>query len=190
MFSGTYFDQRFDNMIDYNPSVFPPTPNYDNIVGVAANGVELGIRAVPGALSVSMSYTYVHTDVTNPGFDTTSGATLAPGQPLLRRPKHSARLDVDYRVRDRGTASLAVTYVGDRQDQDFATYPFPRVMLPAYTRVDLAGEFHLLRSRGSAPGLAASLRIENLFDAAYEEVKHFEARGRTILIGARLRFGY
>jgi vitamin B12 transporter len=189
-FSGTYFDQRFDNMIDYNPSAFPPTTNYDNIVGVTANGVELGMRAVPGAVSLGMSYTYVHTDVTNPGFDTTSGATLAPGRALLRRPRHSARLDVDYRVRDRGTASLAVTYVGDRQDQDFATYPFPRVTLPAYTRVDLAGEFHLLRPRGSAPGLAASVRIENLFDAAYEEVKHFGARGRTLLIGARLRFGY
>jgi outer membrane cobalamin receptor len=85
---------------------------------------------------------------------------------------------------------VTITYVGDRQDQDFATYPYPRVTLPAYTRVDVAGEFHLLRFRGSAPGLAASVRVENLFDAAYEEVKHFEARGRTILIGARLRFGY
>jgi vitamin B12 transporter len=189
-FSGTFFDQRFVDMIDYNPSALAPTPNYKNIAGATANGVELGIRAVPGALSFGMSYTYLHTDVTNPGFDSTSGATLAPGQPLLRRPKHSARLDVDYRFHERGTASLGVTYVGDRQDQDFATFPFPRVTLPSYTRVDFAGEIHLLRSRGPAPELAASMRIENLFGAAYQEVKHFEARGRTILIGARLRFGY
>jgi vitamin B12 transporter len=187
---GTFFDQRFANLIDYNPSAAFPMPNYENIAAATARGVELGLHAAPGAASLGFSYTYLSTRVTNPGFDSTSGATLAPGQPLLRRPRHSARLDVDYRWRDRGTASLAVTYVGDRQDQDFATYPFPRVTLPAYTRVDLAGELQVLRCRGSAPGLAASVRIENLFDAVYEEVKHFEARGRTILIGARLRFGY
>jgi vitamin B12 transporter len=189
-FSGTFFDQRFVDMIDYNPSALAPTPNYENIAGATANGVELGFRAIPGALSLGMSYTYLHTEVTNPGFDTTSGAALASGQPLVRRPKHSARLDLDYRVRERGTASLSITYVGDRQDQDFATFPYPRVTLPSYTRVDLAGEIHLLRSRGPAPELAASVRIENLLDLAYQEVKNFPARGRTILIGARLRFGY
>ena len=185
--SGTFFEQRFVDMIDYNPSA---TPNYGNIAGATSNGVELGIRAVPGAVSLGMSYTYLHTQVTNPGFDPSSGAALAAGQPLVRRPKHSARLDLAYRVRERGTASVAVTYVGDRQDQDFATYPFPRVPLLSYTRVDLAGEWHVLRPRGSTPGLAASWRIENVFDVAYEEVKNFRARGRTILIGARLRFGY
>jgi vitamin B12 transporter len=190
MFFATLFDQRFVDLIDYNPSAPPPRPNYENIAGATANGVELGLRAVPGALSVGMSYTYLHTNVTNPGFDTTSGAALASGQPLVRRPKHSARLDVDYRVRERGTASLSVTYVGDRQDQDFATFPYLRVTLPSYTRVDLAGELHLLRSRGPAPELAANVRIENVFDLAYQEVKNFPARGRTILIGARLRFGY
>ena len=189
-FSGTFFDQRFVDMIDYNPSAPSPAPNYENIAGATARGVELGMHLAPGAASLGLSYTYLSTRVTNPGFDPSSGAALAVGQPLVRRPKHSARLDMDYRFRERGTASLTVTYVGDRQDQDFATFPFPRVTLPSYTRVDLAGEIHLLRSRGPAPGLAASGRIENLFDTAYQEVKNFEARGRTILIGARLRFGY
>jgi outer membrane cobalamin receptor len=184
---GTFFDQRFADMIDYNPSA---TPNYGNIAGATANGLELGIRAVPGAVSLGTTYTYLHTEVTNAGYDPSSGAVLAAGQPLVRRPKHSARFDVDYRFRERGTASLAVTYVGDRQDQDFATYPFPRVSLPSYTRVDFAGEIHLLRSRGPAPGLTASMRVENLFDAVYQEVKNFPARRRTILIGARLKFGY
>jgi vitamin B12 transporter len=189
-FSGTFFDQRFVDMIDYDPSVSPPTPNYENIAGATARGVELGIHVTPGRASLGLSYVQLSTRVTNPGFDSTSGAALAAGQPLVRRPKHSARLDADYRWRERGTAALTVTYVGDRQDQDFATFPFPRVTLPSYTRVDLAGEIQLLRSRGTAPGLAATVRIENLFGAAYEEVRNFKARGRTILIGARLRFGY
>jgi outer membrane cobalamin receptor len=188
--SGTFFDQRFVDMIDYNPSAVFPAPNYENIAGATANGVELRVCAVPGPVSIGMSYTYLHTEVTNPGFDSSSGAALAAGQPLVRRPKHAARLDLDYRLRARATASLTVTYVGDRQDQDFATFPFPRVTLPSYTRVDLAGVLHLLRSQSPAPELAATMRIENLFDLAYEEVKNFPARGRTILIGARLKFGY
>lgn len=188
--SGTFFDQRFMDMIDYNPSAVSPAPNYENIAGATARGVELGIRAAPGAATVGLSYTYVFTRVTDAGFDSTSGAALASGQPLLRRPEHSARLDVGYRLRERGSASLTVTYVGDRPDQDFATYPFPRVTLPSYTRVDVTSEIHLFGSRASATALAASLRIENLFDLAYEEVKNFPARGRTILIGAHLRLGY
>lgn len=185
--SGTFFDQRFVDMIDYNPTA---TPNYHNIAGATARGVELGVHLAPGVASLALSYTYLFTRVTSAGFDPSSGAALASGQPLVRRPKHSARLYAEYHLRERGTASVTVTYVGDRQDQDFATFPFPRVTLPSYTRVDLASEIQLLRSQGTAPGLAASVRIENLFDAAYEEVRNFRARGRTIRIGARLRFGY
>jgi outer membrane cobalamin receptor len=47
-----------------------------------------------------------------------------------------------------------------------------------------------VRSHASAPALAATLRIENLFDRAYEEVKNFPGRRRTILLGARARLGY
>jgi vitamin B12 transporter len=188
--SATFFDQRFGDLIDYNPSAAPPTPNYENIAGATANGVELGIHAAPGPLSLGVSYAYLRTDVTNPGFDSTSGAALASGRQLVRRPKHSARLDVGYRIPARGTLSLAVTYVGARQDQDFSTFPFPRVTLPSYTRVDLAGEAELLRPRGSAPGLAASARIENLLNVAYQEVKNFPGRARTVFVGAQVRFGY
>ena len=85
--------------------------------------------------------------------------------------------------------SLAVTYVGDRQDQDFSTFPFPRVTLPSYARVDVAAQLDLVRSHGGTPGLAVSARVENLLDHAYEEVKHFPARGRTVLVGGRLAWG-
>jgi len=85
--------------------------------------------------------------------------------------------------------SLAVTYVGDRQDQDFSTFPFPRVTLASYTRIDLAAQLDLLRPRGSTPGFAVSGRVENLLDHGYEEVKNFPARGRTLLVGGRLGWG-
>ena len=44
---------------------------------------------------------------------------FAAGQPLVRRPKHSAWLALTYAPVNRGTVSLAMTYVGVRQDRDF-----------------------------------------------------------------------
>ena len=189
-FSATFFDQRFVDMIDYNPGAPLGAPNYHNVAAANASGVEVGMRFVPvGRLSAGASYTYLHTEVTNPGFDPSSGALLAAGQPLTRRPRHSARLDARYRPTERGTVSLAVTYVGDRQDQDFSTFPFPRVTLPPYTRVDLAAQLDVLRPRGGTPGFAVLARVDNLLDHRYEEVKNFPARGRTLLLGGRLGWG-
>ena len=89
---------------------------------------------------------------------------------------------------------LGVTYVGKRVDQDFATFPFPRVELPDYTRVDLAGELAVIPAGGRGQGgggarVALSARVENLFDRRYEEARHFPARGRTILVGAEVELG-
>lgn len=188
--SAGFFDQRFVDLIDYNPSALAGAPNYANVAGATANGVELGVRLVPlGPITLEACYTYLHTAVTNPGFDSSSGAGLAAGQPLTRRPRDSARLDVGYRARDRGTLSLAVTYVGDRADQDFSTFPFRRVTLPAYTRVDVAGVLDVLQPRVSVPGLALTARVENVFDRAYQEVRNFPARRRTLLFGGRMRLG-
>src|SRR2546422_214448 len=192
--AATFFDQRFLDMIDYDPGAAAGAPNYANVAAASANGVELGVRVAPvAAVSLAASYTYLHTDVTNPGFDPSSGAALAAGQPLLRRPEHSARLDARYRVAARGTVSLGVTYVGQRVDQDFASFPFPRVELPDYARVVLAGELGVTpaggRGRDRGAGVALSARVENLFDRRYEEARHFPARGRTILVGAQVELG-
>jgi outer membrane cobalamin receptor len=79
--------------------------------------------------------------------------------------------------------------MGERQDQDFSTFPYPRVTLPSYTRVDAAAELDVVAPRGGAPGVAISGRVENLLDHAYEEVNNFPARRRTIFVGGELRFG-
>jgi outer membrane cobalamin receptor len=188
--AATFFDQRFVDMIDYNQNAPQGAPNYDNVAAADANGLELGVRFAPaGPGSVAVSYTYLHTAINNPAYDPSSGTALAAGQPLTRRPRHSAHLEAGYRLTELGTMSLTVTYVGDRQDQDFSAFPFPRVPLPSYVRVDVAALLDLLRPRGATPGLAVSARVENLFDHAYEEVKHFPARGRMLLVGGRLTWG-
>ena len=187
---GTYFGQRFVDMIDYNATPAPGDPNYSNVARASADGVELGVQLMPEQrFTAGASYTYLSATVTRSGFDSSSGALLAAGQPLVRRPKHSAWLALTYAPVNRGTVSLAMTYVGVRQDRDFLRASSPRVPLPSYVRVDCSAELSLRPAQGGTPGLAISGRVENLLDHPYEEVKNFPARRRAIFVGGELRFG-
>jgi outer membrane cobalamin receptor len=77
----------------------------------------------------------------------------------------------------------SISYVGKRPDLDFAQFPSPRITLPAYAKVDLSAEYPL--TDVAHGGLAVNARLENLFDKHYEDVLHFKAPGRTILLGGR-----
>jgi outer membrane cobalamin receptor len=76
-----------------------------------------------------------------------------------------------------------VSYVGKRPDTDFSQFPSPRVTLPSYTKVDFSAEYPL--TGGTRGGLTINARLENAFDKHYDDVLHFAAPGRTILIGGR-----
>src|SRR2546421_6550059 len=177
-------------MIDYNAAPDSGESNYSNVARATAEGVELGARLMSaGGVTVAASYTFLAATVTRSGFDSSSGALLAAGQPLVRRPKHSARLDFSYGMAHRRAASLAIAYVGERQDRDFSTASSPRLPLPSYVRVDCSAELSLRPAQGGTPGLAISGRVENLLDHPYEEVKNFPPRRRTVFVGAEFRFG-
>src|SRR5206468_3897717 len=183
----TYFNQRFRDLIDYNGSV-SVTYNYLNVPGADARGLEIATEAaLGGAVRVTAGYTFLDTRVTKGGADTGSTALFLTGQPLLRRPWHSATLSLSYRLGRRGSMSLTALYTGRRPDVDYRT--LRRDTLPSYTRVDLAGQLDLVRPQAGAPGLAVVGKVENLFDAPYEEVTNFPARRRNLFLGGELRFG-
>ena len=186
--SATWFDQRFRDLIQY--TFAPPTPtapNYYNVAAANAYGLELEARAaLTRSLEVTARYTYTHTASSDSGFD---GATFAQGRRLIRRPTSAASLDVAWRLGERGSLSAGAQWVGDRDDEDFSTFPGTRVTLPSYLRVDVAGEWALLARGGGGRGgrLAATLKVENLFDRRYEQVLHFPARPRALLVGLQVR---
>ena len=183
----TYFNQRFRDLIDYNGSD-SVTYNYLNVPGADARGLEIASEAALGrAVRVSAGYTFLNTRVTKGGADTGSTALFLTGQPLLRRPWHSATLALSYRLGRRGSVTLTALYTGRRPDVDYRT--LRRDTLPSYTRVDLAGQLDLLRPQAGAPGLAVVGKVENLFDAPYQEVTNFPARRRNLFLGGELRFG-
>jgi vitamin B12 transporter len=187
----TLYAQRFRNLIDYlGAPPLPGGPNYYNVAAALANGVEAELSLRPSAaVRIGAGYTYLHTRVTRSGFDPAAGAALAVGQPLLRRPPHTARLDLTWRPARPVVLVGAANVVGRRWDQDFDSLPPLRVELPAYTRVDVAIRADLGRGPGGIPGIALSGRIENVGNARYAEARHFPAPRRTILFGAELAVG-
>ena len=187
--SATYFNQRFRDLIDYTASPpGPSAPNYFNVTAADADGVEVATHAAtPIGVSVGVSYTYLRTRVTNPGFDTSETALFAWGERLLRRPTHSASLRIGYSVAGRGSVNAAASYVGDRDDLDFAAGK--RVSLPSYTIIDLAAEYDLVALDRGRRALALSARLNNALDEQYAAVVGFRSPGRSLLIGVRVGYG-
>lgn len=182
----TYFDQHFRDLIDYNGA--DTAINYFNVPGSLARGVELtGTAEIAGGVHVALGYTFLHTEVTQAGTGTGPTALFVPGEPLIRRPQHSGSLAVTCRLPMRSSVSLTALYTGEREDIDFAT--FSRATLPSYTRVDFAAHSEVRLPEGAAPGVTLTLRVENLLDHAYQEIKNFPARRRTLLFGGEVRFG-
>ena len=140
---------------------------------------------VPG-LDVRAGYTLLHTRVAAAGFDPGPGALLVQDSALLRRPPHAGFAELHYHAFARADLTVGVRYVGSRADLDYATYPAQRVTLPAYTTVGAGAAFTLLRVADRQTTL--TVRVDNLFDVAYEEILHFPARGRTMWLGARATF--
>ena len=98
-----YFDQQFRDMIQYTfapPN--PEDPNYFNIAAADARGLELEAIATSSiGLTLRAGYTYLHTEVTDAGFDEGAGASFVEGERLLRRPTHAFSLFVGQEIASR-----------------------------------------------------------------------------------------
>jgi vitamin B12 transporter len=182
----TYFDQQFSDLIEFTFTPAPPdTVNYFNVTGASADGVEVEVATQLGrGWSGSVRYTYLDTRVTDPGIETGPDAAFSPGKRLIRRPTHQGLAQLQAPLGARGSARLAVRYLGDRDDMDFTSFPATRVKLRAAARVDLSAEYEL--PLGLA-GVVASARIENLFADDARDVANLPARGRVVFVGGQLR---
>ncbi|MCH7776302.1 MAG: TonB-dependent receptor, partial [Gemmatimonadetes bacterium] len=181
---GTYFDQTFEDLIQFT---FSQQPNYVNVAEAEAYGLELEANIVPVAdLAITANYTRLETEVIDAGFDSGDGATFVEGARLLRRPTNTFSAAATYRGWDRGVLSLVLHHVGNRDDRDFGSFPATPVVLPAYTTVDFAAQLDLLPRRAAALRLIWTVRVENLFDEAYAGAFGFPNRGRTVFVGGRV----
>ncbi len=181
------YQQRFRDLIQYTSRpVSPSGPNYVNVAAANADGIETELAAALGAgLHGRLIYSWTRTRVTNPGVDKSTGATFVFGQPLIRRPEHSARAELGRAIGGRADVTVGAAYTGRAADRDFAVYPSAPVTLPARTLVDLSSSLRLSAREARLP-MTARLRIENAGDVRYEGIHGFQAPGRVIRLGVTI----
>jgi vitamin B12 transporter len=101
---------------------------------------------------------------------------------LIRRPEHQGSINVKYAATSKMDLAVASRFVGEREDNDFSTWPSARIILPSYTLVDIFASYDLLDY------LIIYGRIENLLDEDYEEVLFYGTLGRSGYMGLSLNF--
>jgi vitamin B12 transporter len=185
----TWFDQRLEDLIQY--TFAPPNPgdpNYYNVAGAASRGLEAGAHVRRRSFEAHAAYTWLHTEVTNSGFDSGPGAELVDGDRLLRRPTHTLAVGGSAVVTDRGRAYTALSYVGQRADRSFdpVTFAATRQELPSYLLWTVGTEWRVLQEGTRWPGVSLSARVENLLDQSYQEAWGFRAPGRQLFLGVSM----
>jgi vitamin B12 transporter len=181
--SAGYFNQRFSDLIQFvngGPPDFKGS--FANLTAASANGYEAELQVSPARdWRGTASYTVVNPRVSEvaPTFQGSS----RPGDALIRRASHSGSVVLSYARPSSASIGAAVNFVGKRPDLDFAQFPSPRITLAAYAKFDLSGELPLTGPRRG--GLRLTARLENVLDKRYQDVLHYAAPGRTILVGGR-----
>ena len=176
----TYFNNLFHDQIEFitiDPNTF--LGQYVNLEKSLAHGAEVELQArLKSHLSWNASYTYTSTEILEapPG----SFSPFATGDPLLRRPRHSAATLLSYLGRRWG-ANLGGSFVGRRPDSDFFGFNIDHA--PGYVVVN-AGGWYAINSR-----MTAYVNIENLLDKQYNEVVGYPALGINVRAGMRFRIG-
>lgn len=178
----TYFEADLTNRING----LAPGPAFTftavNLPGISQrDGVEVAARwQIMPSLLLSGAYTHLH-------------AVDADGADELRKPRHSAKADLTYLIDGgRGSVTVGAHYNGLQDDQAFRilAYSFgspvtaaERVTLDDYVLISAAATYKL------QPGVEIYGRVENVFDANYQEIFGFNSAGVAAYGGVRLTFG-
>ena len=185
--AATYFDQRFEDLIQYVGATPSFEPIYENVGEALSRGAELeGRLRVAPAATIGASYTYLHTEVLA---SEAAGEVFVEGRPLLRRPRHRASATLELRLPRSASLRTAANWVGERADvRYFADFTSERVTLPSYATVDLGGEVEVVERAGPLGAVALTARATNVLDERYEGIAGFASPGRVLAAGVRVDF--
>ncbi len=178
--NATYFNNLFHDQINYetvNPTTFQG--EYFNVNQAFAQGAEVELQAkLRSRLLLNAAYTYTSTQILDDPAPIDSQYNV--GQPLLRRPKHSATTLLSY-LGNRWGTNLGGSFVGRRPDDDF--FGFSITHASGYVRADLGG-WYAINSR-----VSAYANVENALDRRYNEVVGYPALPVNFRAGFRFRIG-
>jgi outer membrane receptor protein involved in Fe transport len=182
----TAFFNRYDDMIVAIGPALADASRYrtDNISNARAQGAELSaaFRAAWG-LTARASYTFLGTEILAVDNVNEAPPPFAVGDPLLRRPRHLASLDVTFA---RGGLT-AFGHVGGRSqtldvEPTYGTWG-GLFTNPGFSSVDVGASWRIVRT------VEVTGRVGNLFNRYYEETYGFPALGRNAMIGVRIAAG-
>jgi vitamin B12 transporter len=180
VFNATYFNNLFHDQINYetvNPTTF--VGEYFNVNQAFAQGAEIELQAkLRSRLLLNTAYTYTSTEILSDPAPIDS--QYNPGQPLLRRPKHSATTLLSY-LGNRWGANLSGSFVGRRPDDDFFGFNIDHAA--GYVRADVGG-WYAINHR-----VTAYANVENALDRRYNEVVGYPALPLNFRAGFRFRIG-
>ncbi|MGD1022995.1 MAG: TonB-dependent receptor [Candidatus Sulfotelmatobacter sp.] len=180
IFVANYFNNLFHDQIEFitvNPNTF--VGEYVNLEKSFAQGAEAELQSrITQRLSWNTSYTYTSTEIllAPPG----SSPPYAQGDPLLRRPRHTASTLLTY-LGPRWGGNLGGSFVGPRPDSDFDGFGITHT--PGYFLLD-AGGWYKVNSR-----VTLYANAENVLDHFYEEVTGYPALRANFRAGVRFRIG-
>lgn len=184
-FGSTYFHNDINNLIE---TVTTPTPGVEslgNINKASTYGFEnFAAWQVNSRFNLRADYTYTLAIA-----DSTPGCTSPPcaGQQLLRRPKNKASLTANWQATDRLSLSSTLLYVGSWWDITRQLEPPYGLNLyvkaPGFTTVNLAANYAL------RDNVTLFARIDNLFNAQYEDPLGFMRPGFGAYAGLRFTAG-
>ena len=183
-FGATYFHNEFDDLIAFD---YFSTPNFQNIQEVETKGVEVYAKVKPGfGLTFGGQYTYLHTEVTDDGGLGGPNAAFTEGEELLRRPKHSASVLVDWLWKG-FNINVSGNYVGKRDDRKYVGFTATRVTNDDYFLLDLAVAYTFDVQSGWLQGVKIFAKGKNILDEDYEDVVGFSSPRFSAIGGIEVR---
>jgi vitamin B12 transporter len=181
--NATYFNNLFHDQIEAIPTS-SGAYQFFNLEQSFAQGSEIELQGkISPRLLLTTAYTYTSTEILeNPECTPASPCSFpyAPGDPLLRHPKHSATTLLSY-LGTRWGGNLSGSFVGARPDSDFDGFNIDHAA--GYVGVDLGG-WRTINSR-----VTAYANIENALDRRYNEVLGYPALPVNFRAGFRFRIG-
>ncbi len=178
--NATYFNNLFHDQINYvtvNPTTF--VGEYVNVNQAFAQGAEVVLQGkLESRILMNAAYTYTSTQIlSNPA---PINALYEPGEPLLRRPKHSATFMLNY-LGTRWGSDLSTSFVGPRPDSDFLNFNIDHAA--GYVLANFGGWYAI------RPRITAYANVENALDRRYNEVVGYPALPVDFRAGLRFQVG-
>ena len=164
-----YFNSRIDNLVDDDGGW--PTARYE-VVDTKQQGVETELNwQITSEINSRIAYTFLDAEVTKGTYFFGD----VPGTPLIRRPKHSIAVNLDWEASETICLGLGFLAIHDRED-------------PAGTRHEDYEVFRLYGDWQVDEYLSLYGRVENLLNQHFTYTPGYSNSGSALYLGARLKF--